>query len=85
VYGVDLSKLPELVVNKGLVFGASARKLDLSKIKNDLDYVNQYVAGQDAYIFFAIDNWGEPGERAELSLEGLGPDDIERLDYVAVE
>jgi hypothetical protein len=29
--------------------------------------------------------WGEPGERIELTLEGLGPDDIERLDYVAVE
>jgi ankyrin repeat protein len=84
VYGVDLSKLRELSVKKGLVFGSSARKLDLSKIKSDLDYVNEYVAGQDAYIFFGIDDWGKPGERVELTLEGLGPDDVERLDYVAV-
>jgi hypothetical protein len=32
-----------------------------------------------------VADWGEAGERIELTLEGLGPDDIERLDYVAVE
>jgi len=85
VYGVDLSKLPGLAVKQGLVFGTSTRKVDVSKIKNDLEYVNHYVAGQDAYIFFATDGWGEPGQRVQLNLEGLGPDDIERLDYVAVE
>ena len=44
-----------------------------------------YVADRDAYIPFALDDWGEPGQRVELTLEGLGPDDIERLDYIAVE
>ena len=28
--------------------------------------------------------WGRAGQRVELTLEGLGPDDIERLDNVAV-
>jgi hypothetical protein len=85
VYGVDLSKLSELAIKQALVFGSSVRKPVVSKIGNDMEHVNKYVAGQDAYIFFAPDNWGEAGERVELSLEGLGPDDIERLDYVAVE
>jgi hypothetical protein len=72
-------------VKKGMVFASSVRKLDVAKIKNDLDFVNDYVSSQDAYIFLAVADWGEAGERIELTLEGLGPDDIERLDYVAVE
>ncbi len=84
-YDVDLSKFPDLSVKKCMVFASARRKLDLATIKNDLDFVNDYVSGQDAYIFFAEADWGEAGQRIELTLEGLGPDDIERLDYVAVE
>lgn len=38
----------------------------------------------DAFLPFFVDEWGRPGQRVELTLEGLGPDDIGRLDCVAV-
>jgi ankyrin repeat protein len=83
-YQVDLSKCAGLKVGNNKVFASSVRTLDLAKVKNDLDFINDYVTEQDAFVPFFVDEWGRAGQRVELTLQGLGPDDIERLDYVAV-
>lgn len=83
-YQVDLSKFDGLKVKKNKVFASSVRSLDLAKVKNDLDFINDYVKRQDAFVPFFVDEWGQAGQRVELTLEGFGPDDVERLDYVAV-
>ena len=43
-----------------------------------------FVKEQNGFVPFFVEGWGEPGEMAEMMIEGLGPDDVERLDYVAV-
>jgi hypothetical protein len=71
-------------VKKNKVFASSVRSLDLAKVKNDLDFIDDYVKQQDAFVPFFVDEWGQAGQRVELTLEGLGLDDVERLDYIAV-
>lgn len=83
-YHIDLDALPNLQVAKGRVFGSSLRNVKLSSIKNDLDFISDYLKSQNAFAPLFPEEWGRAGDRVELTLEGLGPDDIERLDYVAV-
>jgi hypothetical protein len=84
-YSIDMSAIAGGVqVAQNKTFASSQRAVDVKKIKNDLDFVNDYVKQQDAFIPFGFEmGWGEAGEMMELTLEGLGPDDVERLDYVA--
>jgi ankyrin repeat protein len=85
-YGIDMSAIPGGVqAAEGKAFASSQRTVDVRKITNDLDFVNDYVKQQDAFIPFGSEiSFGEAGEMMELTLEDLGPDDVERLDYVAV-
>ncbi len=83
MYKIDLDSLPNFSHHEGKVFGSLLRDVKLARVKNDLDFVNDYLKEQNAFIPFGLEEWGEAGETVELSLEGLGPDDVERLDYVA--
>jgi ankyrin repeat protein len=84
-YGIDISTIAGGVqVSQGKAFASSQRKLDVKKIGNDLDFVNDYVKQQEAFIPFGSEiGFGEAGETMELTLEDLGPDDVERLDFIA--
>jgi len=84
-YGIDVSNIPGGVqVSQGKAFASAQRKVDVKKIKNDLDFVNDFVKQQDALVLFGSEiGFGEAGEMMELTLEDLGPDDVERLDYIA--
>jgi hypothetical protein len=53
-------------------------------VKNALTFIGDHLTRENAFVPFYGDATGSRGERYELTLEGLGPDDIERLDYVAV-
>jgi hypothetical protein len=85
-YGLDMSGIPGGVsLGKYRVFASALRTVDLAKIKNDLDFVNDFVKKQGALVPLGVGDWGQPGEMIELSLEGLvNADEVERLDYVAV-
>jgi len=83
-YGVDLRKLPNVDVARGAVFGSSLRKPSIARIKQVLEFINDHLKRENAFVPFWGESWGGAGDRVELTLEGLGPDDIERLDYVAV-
>ena len=84
IFGADLTPLANVSVGDGKFFASTSRKLDVVRIKNDLDFVDDYVKRQEAFVPFGFDDeWGEAGETAELTLEGLGPDDVERLDFIA--
>jgi hypothetical protein len=52
-------------------------------VSNGLNFIDDFVRQQGAFVPFFADEWGLPGERVELSLEGFGPDDIERLDFIS--
>ncbi|MDM8007485.1 MAG: ankyrin repeat domain-containing protein [Phycisphaerae bacterium] len=83
-YGLDFSGLPNISIAKDRTFASSLRKIDVARIKQDLDFVDTCVKELDAFIPFFIDEWPATGKPIELTLEGFGPDDIERLDYVAI-
>jgi hypothetical protein len=83
-HGIDLNDLPNLQIGKDKVFGSSQRKVKLSSIENDLRFITGFLENLNAFAPLFADEWGRAGQHAELTLEGLGPDDIERLDYVAV-
>ena len=85
VYRLDFSGLPNLSIAKDRTFASSLRKIDVAKIKQDLDFVDACMKELDAFIPFFVDEWPATGKPAELTIEGFGPDDIERLDYVAVQ
>lgn len=83
IYHLDLMPLRNLTFHKGKTFGSTLRDVHLARVKNDMDFVNEYVKIQNAFIPFYPDAIGQTGKTVELSLEGLGEDDIERLDYIA--
>jgi ankyrin repeat protein len=83
-YGVDLAKLANVDIARGVVFASSLRKPNVGRIKHVLEFISESLKRANAFVPFWGDSWGGAGERVELTLEGLGPDDIERLDYVGV-
>ena len=85
-YGIDTSNIPGGVqVLQGKAFASAQRKVDLKKVGNDLDFVNDFITQQDALVLFGSEiGFGEAGEMMELILEDLGEGDVERLDYIAV-
>jgi ankyrin repeat protein len=84
-YGIDASTIPGGVqAAQGKAFASAQRAVDVKKIKNDLDFVNDFVQQQEALVLFGSEiGFGEAGEMMELTLDDLGPDDVERLDYIA--
>jgi ankyrin repeat protein len=83
LYQLDLTGLPNVQVNGRTSFASAARHVDLMTVSNGLNFIDDFVRQQGAFVPFFADEWGLPGERVELSLEGFGPDDIERLDFIS--
>ena len=83
-YDLDPRKLPDYQINRTRVFASSLRKLKLAGVKNALTFINDHLAAENAFVPFFEPLFSRPGERRELTIEGFGPDDIERLDYVAM-
>jgi ankyrin repeat protein len=82
--GADFTDFKNVEIAGGNVFASSLRKVKLSSVKNPLDFINDHLRNEKAFAPFAFESWGSTGQSVELTLEGLGPDDIERLDYVAL-
>jgi ankyrin repeat protein len=82
-YGVDLGDFAGFEIRKGTVFASSLRKLKLAGVKNVLTFIRDHLTRENAFVPFFGDAWGRKGDSVELTIEGLGPDDVERLDYVA--
>ena len=84
-YGIDASTIPGGVqAAQGKAFASAQRTVDVKRIKNDLDFVNDFVTQQDALVLFGSEiGFGEAGEMMELTLEDVGEGDIERLDFIA--
>ena len=82
-YDVDLNAFPNAQIARGCVFASSLRTLNLAAVKNALTFIADHLAAENAFVPFYGDATGAPGQRYELTLEGFGPDDIERLDHVA--
>ena len=83
-YKVDFSRFKNVQVAGGLAAASSLRKLPMPKGGKSLEFIGDYVRGHNAFVPFFGEEWGGAGDRAELTIEGLGADDVERLDYVAV-
>ena len=83
-YGIDLSAFRHVDTAGDTVFASSLRKPRLSRIKNALHFIGDYIKAENAFVPFFGEAWGRTGDTVELTIEGLGPDDIERLDYVTV-
>ena len=83
-YGVDLGKLPNVDMARGVVFASSLRTPRVARIENSLEFIDDHLKRQNAFVPFWGESWGGEGGRVELTLEGFGSDDVERLDYVAV-
>ena len=84
VESLDLGGLKDVAVDSRVVFASSLRTPGLAGIGNPLNFMNRHLVGENAFVPFGLEELGGPGETVELTLEGFGPDDIERLDYVAV-
>jgi ankyrin repeat protein len=82
-YDVDLDAFPNVQIAPGCVFASTLRTLKLAAVKNALTFIADHLAAENAFAPFYGDATGARGQRYELTLEGFGPDDIERLDYVA--
>lgn len=83
-YGIDLSSLDGMQVKDGKSFASKSRKVNIAKVKNDLDFVDETMKQHGAFVPFLPDEWPASGTSAELTFEDFGADEIERLDYVAV-
>ena len=81
---LDLADLKNVARGEQITFASSLRKPDLKQVKNPLDFIGDYIKSENALVPFGFESLGDPGEPVELTLEGLGPDDVERLDYIAV-
>lgn len=81
---LDLAGLKDVARSEQITFASSLRKPNLKQVKNPLDFIGGYIRSENALVPFGFESLGEPGETAELTLEDLGPDDVERLDYIAV-
>lgn len=81
---LDLAGLQDIARAKQITFASSMRKPDLKRVKNPLDFIGNHLKSENALVPFGFESLGDPGETVELTLEGLGPDDVERLDYIAV-
>ena len=82
-YDVDPRKLPGFRIGRGYAFGSSLRKLKPSDVKNVVDFIDDHLKRENAFVPFFEPTDHRAGQRYELTVEGFGPDDIERLDYVA--
>jgi hypothetical protein len=87
-YGIDLSTFRHVETADDTVFASFLRKPRLSRIKNPLKnplhFISDYIKAENAFVPFFGEGWGHTGDSVELTIEGFGPDDIERLDYVAI-
>lgn len=82
VYNIDLSALKKFQHHGGSTFASQVRSADLRKVKNDIAFIEEYVAEMKLYVPFNIEPLGESGERAELVLEEIGAEDLEGMDFV---
>ena len=82
-YDVDPAALPGFHVTRGYAFASTLRKLKPADVKNPLEFSNDHVKRENAFVPFFEPTDHARGQRYELTIEGFGPDDIERLDYVA--
>jgi hypothetical protein len=81
----DAADLVATAAGAGRVaFASTERKLDPRQLERGLDAIDRFVREHDAFVPFFIEPFdgAEPGETVELILEGFGPDDVERLDFV---
>jgi ankyrin repeat protein len=83
-YDVDPRDLPGFHVGRGYAFGSSLRKLKPADVKNTLEFINDHLTRENAFVPFFEPTDHARGQRYELTIEGVGPDDVERLDYVAL-
>lgn len=81
---LDLASLKNVARARQMTFASSLRKPDLKQIRNPLDFIGDYIKAENALVPFGFEALGNPGETVELTLEELGADDVERLDYIAV-
>jgi hypothetical protein len=84
-YDVDLGTFPDVQIARGCVFASTLRKPKLAGVTNALTFITDHLTRENAFVPFFGDATGREGDRYDLTIEGFGPDDIERLDYVAVE
>ena len=82
-YDVDPAALPGFHVTPAYAFASSLRKLKPAEVKNVLEFIDDHLKRENAFVPFFEPTDHRAGQRYELTLEGLGPDDVERLDYVA--
>ena len=83
-FGVDLTGFDEVEVKENKAFASRLRTVKLSAIKNDLDFINDFIKGQDAIVPVFAETAGYEGEEAEFEFEDFDDDEIERFDFVAV-
>lgn len=83
-FGVDLADFDDVEQTERNVFVSRLRKVKLSTIKNDLDFVNDFVKGQNALVPDFVGLEGNAGNETEFEFDFFADDEIERLDYVAV-
>ena len=84
-YDVDLGAFDDVAIGNGNVFASTLRKPTLAGVKNPLTFIEDHLKRENAFVpFFGPDDEDRPGRKRELTIEGFGSDDIERLDYVAV-
>ena len=55
-----------------------------SLLPGGLEFINDHLKRENAFVPFFEPTDHARGERHELTIEGFGPDDVERLDYVAL-
>jgi hypothetical protein len=82
-YKIDLGRFKNVRIADGVVAASSLRRLKIPKGAKALDFIRDHITKENAFVPFFGDVWGRAGSTVELTIEGLGPDDIERLDYVA--
>ena len=83
-YDVDPRELPGFHVRPGYAFASSLRKLNPKDVKNPLEFIEDHLKRENAFVPFFEPTDRRAGARCELTIEGFGPDDVERLDYIAL-
>jgi ankyrin repeat protein len=83
-FGVGLSDFEDVQRTEQNVFVSRLRKVKLSTIKNDLDFVNDFMKGQNALVPVFVEMGGNAGDETEIVLDDFADDEIERADFVAI-
>jgi hypothetical protein len=83
-FGVDLSDFEDAQTTEQNVFVSRLRKVKLSTVKNDLDFVNDFMKGQNALVPVLVELGGNAGDETELEFDDFANDEIERADFVAI-